>query len=92
MNLTIDQKMEYIRKALELGAHININFHHVDNETEALKIAHSFSKLADTPFEEVNSGAFNWFKINGQLQTTVFFDKEYMDEDVKFWEDGVESA
>jgi hypothetical protein len=89
-NLTVEQKMEYLRKALEMGASIDIRFHHVEEETEALEIANSFSKLAEVPFTEEHSGVFNWFKINGPIPTAVFFDKSYMEEDVDLG--GMESA
>lgn len=90
--MNIDEQMSYIRKALESGATVDIRFHNIDEEAEALKIAHSFSKLSHVPFKEVNSGIFSWFKIDGPLETTVFFSKgEYMEEDVDL-SGGVESA
>ena len=89
--LTLEQKMAYIRKALEMGAKININFHCIDSQEDAEKVAATFSQSLNVPFKEVNAGVFNWYKIDDrQLETAVFFNKEYMEEDVDL--SGMESA
>lgn len=92
-NLTIDQKMEYLRQALEMGAKLSISFHDARDQEEAEKIASTLSHSLNVPFKENSSGVFNWFKIddlNNRLETSVFFDKEYMEEDVDL--SGMESA
>lgn len=88
--LTIDQQMAYIRKALEMGADVDVRFHNINDETEAIKVAYSFSKLSNVPFKEVSGGSFNWFKVDGPIPTTVFFNKEYMEEDIDL--SGMESG
>ena len=88
--LNIDEQMAYIRKALEKGASVNISFHNIEDEGEALKTAYTFSKMVKAPFQEVNTGVFNWFKIEGPIQTSIFFNKEYMEEDVDL--SGMESG
>jgi hypothetical protein len=61
--MTIEEKMAYIQKAIEMGADIDVHFHRIIGEEAAEKIANEFSQMLGTPYKrEQNTGTY-WFKI-----------------------------
>jgi hypothetical protein len=82
--LSIEQKMKYVRKALEMGAAIDVNFHNIRDKKEAEKVAAELSQLINLPFEERFGDNYQWYKIATpfiELSSAIFFD-DVMEEDV----------
>jgi hypothetical protein len=94
--MNIEQKMEYIRRALELGAHVDVKWYNIEDEDKARDLIADLEK--DTvPFEQKESEKVNWFAAydyENAINTTIFFDKEYLEEDVDLsgMEEGEEIA
>jgi hypothetical protein len=80
--MNIEQKMEYIRKALELGASIDVKWYTIKGEEKAKEL---IANLDTVPFEQKESEKVNWFAAydyENAINTTIFFDKDYLEEDV----------
>jgi hypothetical protein len=83
--MNIEQKMEYIRRALELGANVELNFHNLKKEEEAQQAVSELTSMADVPYSKHENDGTKWFKIRNyadRIYTTVFYDEEYLKEDV----------
>jgi hypothetical protein len=97
----MEQQLAYIKKCLELGANIEIMFHNFKkDEEEAKKVAMELSKIIDLPVKELSSGNTSWlqtekylyenensFVYDRKIETTIFYENSYLDEDVNL--DGV---
>jgi hypothetical protein len=82
--MNIEQKMEYIRRALELGATVDVKWYFLEDEDKARELIANFEKET-IPFEQKESEKINWFQAydyKNNINTTVFFEKEYLEEDV----------
>jgi hypothetical protein len=94
--MNIEQKMAYIRRALELGASIDVKWYTIESEEKARELIADLEK--DTvPFKQKESEKTNWFAAydyENAINTTIFFDKEYLEEDVDLsgMEEGEEIA
>lgn len=92
--LSIEQKMQYLQKCLELGADIDIYFHNFKQEEEALQAAEALSGLTSISFESKSNErkTTNWFKFKTDdygFGISIFYNKEgYMFEDIHW--DGME--
>jgi hypothetical protein len=89
--MSIDQKLEYIRKALELGADVSLGFHNCRDKEEAEKLASKLSELIHIPVVHKAScdSSLRWLKIDynySELATTIFYEEKetYLEEDVVF--------
>ncbi|MDP4106955.1 MAG: hypothetical protein Q8935_18620 [Bacillota bacterium] len=81
--LSIEQKMEYLRKALEMGARFDIYFHGIENKEAAEKIANELKTVVDFQFEDGKADINNYIATDyGQISTSIFF-QNYMEEDVQ---------
>lgn len=73
--MTIDQKLEILKRAMELGANVDVSFHRRKNRDEAGAIANEL-KLE---FEEVGTEDVNWLKFNDnneyQFEISIFYKK-----------------
>jgi hypothetical protein len=82
--MNIEQKMEYIRRALELGANVDISFHNVSTKKEAKRIAVELSNMAGLKHKQTTHDGTHWYKIRNDdytFGTSVFYD-EFLEEDV----------
>jgi hypothetical protein len=84
--MNIEQKMAYIRRALELGAYIDVKFHCINEKEGAEKVASELSEMLGVQSEQFSSDdkETHWFKIRNwknHLDTVVFYN-EYLVEDV----------
>jgi hypothetical protein len=82
--MNIEQKMEYIRRALELGANVYLNFHNFNEKSEAEKTAVELSRLAGVTHQQKSNNGTHWYKIQNDdysLESSIFYDK-YLEEDV----------
>jgi hypothetical protein len=72
VELLIDQKLQIIRKALELGAEIDIRFHRVPSREEAKKIIGIFSKILNKPIKNHDD---KWFSLERmpEIDVTAFY-------------------
>jgi hypothetical protein len=80
--LSIEQKMEYLRKALEMGARFDIYFHGVENKETAEKIANELKNVVDFQFEDNTNGEISWLTTDYFKISTSIFYQNYMEEDV----------
>lgn len=90
--MNMEQQLAYLQKVLEMGAKIEIKFHNIREEKEAVKTATELSKLVQIPPMGCSHQGTSWIgigEISNQIRTTVFYDK-YMVEDVNL--DGVADA
>jgi hypothetical protein len=83
--MTIEQKLEIIKKALEKGAYIQVNFHWLKEEEDATNIMNDFN--LDYEIQERNGT--QWAKHqspNYDFEVSAFYDGEeevsFIDEDV----------
>lgn len=75
--LNIEQKMEYLRKALEMGADIDVKFYNVGNKKDALQTAKELSDFINIPYEQRSREDTNWLRIDSKdwsLRTTVYYE------------------
>jgi hypothetical protein len=82
--MNIEQKLAYVRRALELGANVELIFHNIKEEA-AEQVAVELSQLTNLPYQSKANGATRWFKIdnyNQGFEATVFYDDEYLEEDI----------
>jgi hypothetical protein len=92
--MTIEEKLEYLKRAIQSGANIDVFFHNVKGEEEAIKVAVELSALSKKPYEYKTNGGTDWLKIYGDgnnISTTIFYEKGYMEEDINF-DGGVEDV
>jgi hypothetical protein len=86
MAMTIEEKMVYIRKAIEMGASVDLNFHNIKGKAEAKEVAVVLSELSNLPYSHKSHTGTNWYKIKNKdhsLKTSIFYDDEnYMIEDI----------
>jgi hypothetical protein len=90
----MQEKLAYIQKALEMGAAIDVYFHDIKGEEEAIKTAAQFSRLSKKPYECKASNSYDWLKIycdEDKITTAIFYEKGYMEEDINF-DGGVEDV
>ncbi|MRX70879.1 hypothetical protein GJU40_01690 [Bacillus lacus] len=87
-NLSTDQKVEILRKAIEEGASINIYFHTDSdsdvNEESALATANSFADMyVSGSVEKHSTSGTEWFEVLGDssLELAVFYKYKSEDED-----------
>lgn len=92
--MNMQEKLAYIQKAIEMGADIDIFFHRIEGEEEAIKVAAKFSMLSKKTYEYKTNDGTDWLKIypgEDEISTTIFYEKEYMEEDINF-DGGVEDV
>lgn len=76
--MNIEQKLEYLRKALEAGAYIDVRFHNMHSKKEAESLAVECSKMLNQPITHSSAEFVQWFKINDgyAFKTSIYFDYE----------------
>jgi hypothetical protein len=82
--MNIEQKLAFIKKALELGADINVNFHNSRDKKEAKETAVELCKEFGFKHRHLSHNNTNWYKLKTEdysLEASIFFD-EFMEEDV----------
>lgn len=86
--MNIEQKMVLIRRALELGACVDLNLHNCKEESEAKQVAEELSQLTTIPHKAQSHGGTQWFKIDDRdnhIGVVIFYDDDegnFMEEDV----------
>lgn len=82
--LTFEQKMAYVRKALELGANIQVRFHNYLDKDEATKTAFELSDFLQIPVSRRDYNGTHWFSIGEDysIETTVYFNEKTQEEAV----------
>jgi hypothetical protein len=83
--MTIEEKLAYLKKVIEMGADIQVSFHDIREKNEAVKAAEELSAMMNQPFHYKSHRGSDWLKIynreNG-LETSIYYDSEYLEEDV----------
>ncbi|MCM3567882.1 hypothetical protein [Neobacillus mesonae] len=72
--MNIEDKLAYIRKALELGAKVGINFYFIENKEKAAEIMVELQPAVQVEYDS-NDGT-HWCyadDYDNQLETTVFY-------------------
>jgi hypothetical protein len=85
--MNIEEKLAFVRKALEMGANVELVFHNVKEEEVAEQVAAELSQLTNLPYQSKANGSTRWFKIDNYdqgVEATVFYDDEYLEEDIDF--------
>lgn len=75
--MTIDEKLAYLRKALEMGAFVEVKFHRLENEKATKEIITELQPLT-LPFEYWDNQGTHWYQANdrdNKLDTVIFFKK-----------------
>lgn len=83
--MSIEEKLEYVRIALEMGANVDLTFHNIKTKAEAKKAAVELSKVANLSHDHKSYQGTSWYKIKApdfSLETSIFFDDDYLEEDV----------
>jgi hypothetical protein len=82
--LSIEQKLELIRFALEKGANIDIHFHGL-SKTDGESLAVDFCGMTNTTFEKKFGGTTQWFKIypGNDLEVSIFYKYSIEEEKAK---------
>lgn len=78
MILTIEQKLAVLKKAIELGADIDIYFHGSKDKEQAYQTANPLSTMMNVEIEELESDPTKWLKIHsanrsGRLDVKIFY-------------------
>jgi hypothetical protein len=76
--MTIDQKLNLIRRALELGANVNVYIHDIETKEEAKEIENKLQPLTSAPFEEEESENNQWLQSQdheNNIGIIVFYEK-----------------
>lgn len=74
-SLTNEQKLEVLKKAIVLGAKIDIRFHQTRNLSDAYDVANQFSNLMETDVVPDKHEQIHWVYLqNENLRLTVFHD------------------
>jgi hypothetical protein len=74
--MTIDEKLAFVKRALELGAEIEANFFWAKNEEEAKRIGTELEDLIKAPFELDENDGTKWNQAKNRsdkLKSIVFF-------------------
>jgi hypothetical protein len=76
----IEKKLEVLRRAMEQGADIDINFHGIEGRGKAEELIKSFADQLDVSYREDFGTNSQWFKFGGRdFEMNVFFKKDKKD-------------
>lgn len=79
--MTIEQKLAILKRAVELGASIDIHFHGKKTESEAEAVAKEMSELFGAPYEKNQHQGTHWFKTMEDYTLECYFPFTKEDED-----------
>jgi hypothetical protein len=79
--VNIEQKLAFIRRAIELGANIEAKFHHIQTEAAASVVAQEMSEFFTDEPERLQHEGTKWFKLqdaefSASVECVVFFKKQ----------------
>ncbi|MFD0825816.1 hypothetical protein ACT8ZR_09070 [Neobacillus sp. M.A.Huq-85] len=77
--MSVEQKLAFVLKALELGGVIDISFHRFDDKGSAEKVAVELSEMVNIPYKEISRESSHWFKIKNYddgLNVAIFFEEK----------------
>lgn len=75
--MNIEQKLAYVRKALEMGADVEVKFHDIRTQDKAEKAAIELSELSGLSHRYNSHNETHWYRLRSKdysLETTIFFD------------------
>jgi hypothetical protein len=72
-DLSVEQQLEIIRLALEMGAKLNIAFHRIPSKQEAMEIAQQFAELMNCSYQVREDK--QWINLDrlSSVDMTVFY-------------------
>lgn len=76
--MTIEEKLAFVRKALEMGAAVDVKFHRVENEDKAKEMGSELESLIKTPFAFWENDGTYWYSAENfeeKLEAAVFYKK-----------------
>lgn len=80
--LTKQQKLDILSKAIDEGAHIDINFHDL-TQSDAALLTKEIARILDTAVVQDSRSGFNWYRTHApKFKVNAFYDRGYMVEDV----------
>jgi hypothetical protein len=75
--MKIEQKMEFLKRAIEMGADVTVNFHGIIGEKQAEKVAAEFSQMLGVAYEQKQNTGTYWYKIKDSskgVNIAVFYE------------------
>jgi uncharacterized ferritin-like protein (DUF455 family) len=85
--MTIEEKMAYIQKAIEMGADIDVDFHRIVGKKQAEKIASEFSQMLSVPYDSKYANGTYWFKLLNSskgVDIAVFYELSREESEAEF--------
>lgn len=77
--MNMEQKLAYIKKAIEMGADIDVMFHNLKEKADAKEAAIELSKVGNMKHAYKNHNGTHWYKLRSEdysLNTSIFFDEK----------------
>lgn len=90
-NMTNEQKLKIVKRALEMGeAHIHISFHDVREEEDAIKTIEELAEMAGAKVYNDGFKSISWFSFSKCcVDVSAFYDKEKIPK-VETWMEGTQ--
>ena len=90
-NMTNEQKLKIVKRALEMGeAHIRISFHDVREEENAIKTIEELAEMADAKVYNDGFKSRSWFYFSKSgVNVSSFYDDEEIPR-VETWMEGTQ--
>lgn len=74
--MNIDEKLALVRKALEMGAYIEVKFHNAENEDSAKNITSDLNGFVQEPFKFMERNGSRWYQsydYKNKVEAVVYF-------------------
>lgn len=75
--MNIEQKLAYIKRALEMGANVQLYFHNMPEKEEAEKAMKELSSMNNVPYQSYGDDGYHWFQSNdseNKLRISAFYE------------------
>lgn len=77
--MNIDQKLAYIKRALEMGANVQLYFHNMPEKEEAEKVMKELSSMNNIPYQSLSNDDIHWLHSDdseNKLRASAFYEAE----------------
>lgn len=80
--MTIDEKMKIVRKALEKGANVSLNFFDCESKEDAENVIKPFGSDFDSCYSQESNEGSQWFEISHEtekgieIEIAAFYEEE----------------
>ena len=77
MNLTKQQKLDILSKAIDEGASINVYYHKLDKQEDAQAVINKLGEIAGLPTVHDKYECHKWYKIKTRgFHVAAFYDRK----------------